>query len=72
MKELKKTEFQEQQFQVEGVLGFPKISKVFMKASILLMDCFAKKVVNKVYFMNQIILQLKDTLNKVFSRGSLC
>lgn len=39
MKELKKTEFQEEQFQAEGVLGFPKVSKVFHE-SISFMNSF--------------------------------
>lgn len=41
---------QKQQFQAEGVLDFPKVTKAFQE-SILLIATFAKKVVNKVYFM---------------------
>lgn len=41
-----------------------------MKASLLLIASFAKKVVNKVCFMHQIILQLKGALNNTFSKES--
>lgn len=33
MKELKKIEFQEEHFQAEGVLGFPKVSMVFHEST---------------------------------------